>query len=74
MSLLAGRDCAERDRLGAQPVAVVNESFVRNYGLEDAAVGTHFSIPFVINDLEIGGVVGDAKYKVGVGRRRRLLQ
>jgi len=62
MSLMAGRDFAERDRPGSQPVAIVNETFVRTFGLEDDAVGTHFSIPFVIDDLEIVGVVADAKY------------
>jgi predicted permease len=62
MSLRAGRDFTPADRAGAPRVAIVNEAFVRRFGLGDEVVGTHFSLPFVIDDLEIVGVVADAKY------------
>jgi predicted permease len=62
MSLLAGRDFTPTDRTGAQSVAIVNEAFVRRFELGEDVVGTHFSLPFVIDDLEIVGLVADAKY------------
>jgi predicted permease len=62
MTLRAGRDFAAGDRSGTQRVAIVNEAFVRRFGLGENVVGTHFSLPFVIDDLEIVGLVADAKY------------
>jgi predicted permease len=62
MTLRAGRDFTPGDRIGAQRVAIVNEAFVRRFGLGEDVVGTHFSLPFVIDDLEIVGLVADAKY------------
>lgn len=62
MALRAGRDFTPADRIGAQRVAIVNEAFVRRFGLGAGVVGTHMSIPFVVDDLEIVGLVADAKY------------
>jgi predicted permease len=59
--LLAGREFTVADRLGSPPVAIVNESFVRRFDL-GTAVGERFSLPFVVDDIEIVGVVADAKY------------
>jgi predicted permease len=62
MPLLAGRDFTETDGPDAANVAIVNESFVRKFDLGDA-VGKHFSSVFMIPDnIEIVGVVADAKY------------
>jgi predicted permease len=61
--LLTGRPFTAADGLGAPPVALVNESFVRKFRLEDGAVGKRFTVeqnPGL--SLEIVGVVADAKY------------
>jgi predicted permease len=61
MRLLAGRDFTDDDMRHRRPVALVNERFVRKFNLGDA-IGKRFSIPFVSEgDIEIVGVVADAK-------------
>jgi predicted lysophospholipase L1 biosynthesis ABC-type transport system permease subunit len=59
--VLAGREFTAADTTGAQLVAIVNERFARDYGLERSALGKHirFGGP---NPLEIVGVVADAAY------------
>ncbi|GJG88995.1 hypothetical protein tb265_41760 [Gemmatimonadetes bacterium T265] len=61
--LLAGREFAAGDRAGRPKVAIVNETFARTFGLGRAAVGKRMAEgdqgPL---DLEIVGVVRDAKY------------
>jgi ABC-type antimicrobial peptide transport system permease subunit len=61
--LLAGRDFNDADRSGA-PVAIVNESFVRTFGLGNEPVGKRirvagYGVP--AGDMEIVGVVADAR-------------
>jgi predicted permease len=70
--LLAGRDFRDADRSGA-PVAIVNESFVRNFGLGNAPVGKRirvagYGVPTA--EMEIVGVVADARV-AGVKRDLR---
>ncbi len=60
--LLAGRDFTAADRAGAPGVAVVNQEFVRQFGLGDTAVGTQFDLEARGRGIEIVGVMGDAKY------------
>jgi predicted permease len=60
--LLAGRELTAADRLGAPRVALVNEAFVRKFDLGDRAPGTRFGLDTTGRDIEIVGVVGDAKY------------
>lgn len=60
--LLAGRDFTTADRLLAPRVAVVNESFVRKFNLGEEAIGTRFGVNGPSRDIEIVGIVGDAKY------------
>jgi predicted permease len=62
--LLAGRAFDETDRLGAPRVAIVNESFVRKFNLGSAPLGKRFAVGNTATDLdiEIVGVVADAKY------------
>jgi predicted permease len=66
MTLLAGRELNDQDREGTQNVAVVNENFARRYfGSAQAAVGHYFGNgggPSVKTDIEIVGVVKDAKH------------
>ncbi|MDP9121926.1 MAG: ABC transporter permease, partial [Acidobacteriota bacterium] len=66
MHLLAGRDFTPSDREGASKVAIVNESMARRYfpGKTEGALGRRFGFGDVANshDLEIVGVVRDARY------------
>ena len=64
--LLAGREFTDGDVAGAPPVAVVNEAFTRKFGLDGRnAVGKRMSEDGGGDtdlDIEIVGVVQDAKY------------
>jgi predicted permease len=62
MPLKAGRDFTAADRLGAPRVAIVNESFVRKFNLGEEAIGTRFGFDGPSRDIEIVGIVRDAKY------------
>ncbi len=61
--LLAGRDFTAADSAGRPKVALVNETFVEKFGLENGAVGKRMTFgsggPL---DMQIVGVVADAKY------------
>ncbi|HSA58033.1 MAG TPA: ABC transporter permease [Gemmatimonadaceae bacterium] len=60
--LRAGREFTLRDDLAAPQVAVVNEAFVRKFGLGTEAVGKRMSSGGEDLDIEIIGVVQNAKY------------
>jgi predicted permease len=63
--LRAGRDFTTADSTSSPTVVVVNDSFVRKFGLGNNAVGTTLRLEgrYVPgNAVEIIGVVGDAKY------------
>jgi predicted permease len=62
--LLAGRDFTDADRLGRPKVAIVNESFVKRFGLPDNPVGRRigFDPPDGPLDTEIVGLVRDSAY------------
>ncbi|NIN73020.1 MAG: FtsX-like permease family protein [Gemmatimonadetes bacterium] len=63
--LLAGREFTPDDALGAPKVAVVNEVFIRKFGLSrQDAVGSWMSTRSMTNelDIQIVGLIGDAKY------------
>jgi predicted permease len=63
--LVAGREFTAADRLGAPPVAVVNEAFARKFGLGRDAVGRRVGRDGRSGDsfpLEIVGLVRDARY------------
>jgi putative ABC transport system permease protein len=65
MPLLAGREIERSDRLGAQKVAVVNESFAHRYFAQPQdALGHYFcsGAGDVTPDIEIVGVVKDASH------------
>ena len=63
--LLAGREFDERDRLGAPPVAIVNQAWVKvNLGSENV-VGqrvTSFGLHMKPQEMEIIGLAKDARY------------
>ncbi|HEV8358390.1 MAG TPA: ABC transporter permease [Gemmatimonadales bacterium] len=60
--LLSGREFTAADAGGAPKVAVVNETFAKKFGLGPAAVGKHMSTGGDQLDIEIVGLVKDAKY------------
>jgi predicted permease len=61
--LLAGRDFTDSDRFGAPPTAIVNQAFVRKFGVGDAPLGKRFGIgDKAEHDIEIVGLAADAKY------------
>lgn len=57
--LTAGREFSVHDRVGAIPVAIVNDRFAKAFGL-DHPVGTTFAVGKA--SYQIVGVVGDAKF------------
>ncbi|HVT60111.1 MAG TPA: ABC transporter permease [Thermoanaerobaculia bacterium] len=62
--VLRGRPLGERDDAGAPRVALVNEAFARKYLPGKDPLGQRFGaeLPAASDELEIVGVVGDAKY------------
>ncbi|HLW77457.1 MAG TPA: ABC transporter permease, partial [Bryobacteraceae bacterium] len=62
--LLAGRGIEERDRAGAPPVAVVNETFAHAFLGDEPPLGhyLHGGMPGYASDVEIVGVTRDSKY------------
>ena len=65
MRLRRGRDLADTDSAGSPRVAVINESLARQFFPGQDAVGRQISIGRAANrkDLEIVGIVQDAKYR-----------
>jgi len=62
--IIKGRPIDERDKAGAQHVAVVNEAFARNFFKNEDPIGKHFGKGGMeyANDYEIVGVARDARY------------
>jgi predicted permease len=60
--LISGREFTRSDSAGAAKVAIVNEAFTRKFGLGREAVGKHMSTGGDKLDVEIVGLVKDAKY------------
>jgi predicted permease len=60
--LVAGREFTASDALGAPEVAVVNQRFAQKFGLGGDAVGKFMSRGGDSLNMEIVGVVTDAKY------------
>jgi len=62
--LLAGREFTARDRVGAPPVAIVNDVFARYYFGNENPIGRRFGRGAEIrpDDVEIVGVVRGSKY------------
>jgi predicted permease len=64
--LVGGREFTRSDASGRQRVAIVNEAFVRKFNLGSRAIGAHLARGAGDNrplDIEIVGVVRDAKYR-----------
>ncbi len=60
--VMQGRDFTASDVAGAPKVAIVNETFAKKFNLGRDAVGKHMSQGGKDLDLEIVGLVKDAKY------------
>jgi predicted permease len=60
--IIAGREFTASDNAGAARVAIVNEAFARKFGLGRDAVGKHMSMGGTELDMQIVGLVRDAKY------------
>ena len=58
--LLRGRDLNTRDDASGPKVALINEALARKYWRNKNPLGRHFTLRNV--DLEVVGIVGDAKY------------
>jgi putative ABC transport system permease protein len=61
--LVLGRDFTNRDDAAAPPVAIVNESFVRQYMRDLVPLGQRVSIVGSPQDMQVVGVVRDAVYE-----------
>jgi predicted permease len=64
--ILLGRGVDDSDRPGSPAVAVVNQTFVRTFGIDSNPIGQHIAIPRLCPqcDMEIVGVVADARYGI----------
>ncbi|HEY5219352.1 MAG TPA: ABC transporter permease [Gemmatimonadaceae bacterium] len=62
MPMLSGRDFTASDVVGSPKVAVVNEAFAKKFNLGRDAVGKRMSMGGDTLDMEIVGLVKDAKY------------
>ena len=63
--LMMGREFTRADAFGTPKVAIVNQAFARKFNLGDNPIGRRFGIgggPGTKFDIEIVGVVQDAKY------------
>jgi len=63
MRLVAGRAPGAKDTRGAPRVAMVNEAFVRRYFPTSSAIGRHFSVDSTTPNVEIVGVLADARFR-----------
>lgn len=60
--LISGREFTVGDNAGSPKVAVVNEEFVRHFLPGQNAIGHRFAVGHGTPDIEIVGVIKDAKY------------
>jgi predicted permease len=76
ISLRAGRLLDDRDRAGSTAVAVVNEAYVKAYFDNGNPIGQRITLhrpPFGNRDLEIVGVVRNARYGGLKGNHRMVV-
>jgi len=62
MPLIGGREFTRSDNLAAPKVAIVNEAFVRQFFAKQSPLGRHLGSGSNKPDMEIVGVVKDARY------------
>ncbi|HEX5732145.1 MAG TPA: ABC transporter permease [Blastocatellia bacterium] len=76
LPLLAGREIGPQDTPASPRVAVVNETFARHFFPEENPIGRRFGIgdgQQQSGDIEIVGVIGDAKYESVWGKPVRMI-
>lgn len=61
--LLMGREFTAADDIDSPPVAIVNQSFVRQYDVGAEPLGTRFALGSRFQGIEIVGVVADSQYR-----------
>ncbi len=61
---LRGREFTTQDFQHAPAVAIVNQTFQRNYFPNEDILGKHVTFTYDKRDVEIVGVVADAKYRL----------
>src|SRR5262249_11756438 len=61
--LISGREFSASDTLGGAKVAIVNEAFAKKFNLGRDAVGKHMAQGEGKLDIEIVGLVQNAKYR-----------
>jgi predicted permease len=62
-SAVMGREFTAADDIDSPPVAIVNQSFVRQYDLGAAPLGARFALGSRFQGIEIVGVVADSQYR-----------
>jgi predicted permease len=62
MPIVQGRSIGIRDVQGTQRVGMVNQAFVRRYFPSTNPIGRHFGVDTDKADIEIVGVIGDARF------------
>ncbi len=75
LPLLAGREIGPQDTPASPRVAVVNEAFARSFFPGENPIGRRFGMgdnPQQSGDIEIVGVIGDAKYESVWGEPVRM--
>ena len=60
--IVHGRSIGIRDVPGTQRVGMVNQTFVRRYFPSTNPIGRHFGVDTDTTDIEIVGVIGDARF------------
>jgi len=71
MPLVSGRGFGLQDSRDAAPVAIVNETMARRFWGERDAVGRRFEVASAGTEVEVVGIVADAKYRT-LGEEPRL--
>jgi predicted permease len=74
VSVLRGRGITAQDTATSQPVAVVNQSFVKRFFPKEDPIGRHFGVdgPAYAGSFEIVGVIADFKMNEPSSPARRL--
>jgi hypothetical protein len=71
--LLSGRDIDDRDRAGAPPVAVINQSLAEKYWPGQDAVGARIQFPGQRRWMTVVGVAGDTQWSTLLESRTTAL-
>jgi predicted permease len=62
IEMIYGREFTAADRIGSEPVAIVNEEFARNFGVPSAAIGRKVTSALMKTTVTIVGVARSVRY------------